>query len=232
MAWFIDDISVFVAPTLFTTADIFAILVISTFLCIIAAVTYKYTHTGISYSPSFVQTTVILGVIVSMIMLIIGNNIAKAFTLLGALSFIRFRNPVKETWDIGFIFFTMAIGMAVGTKFFTLAFIMTFFVCLLIIGMSKMKFGAEKQSDEMLKIIIPGTLDYEKAFQEVFKQHLSHFNLLNLEHLGTDKEALMEMTYLIRFKKTPASKTVFINELKKINPNNKISVFGTERLVY
>ena len=170
MAWFIDDISVFVAPTLFTTADIFAILVISTFLCIIAAVTYKYTHTGISYSPSFVQTTVILGVIVSMIMLII--------------------------------------------------------------GMSKMKFGAEKQSDEMLKIIIPGTLDYEKAFQEVFKQHLSHFNLLNLEHLGTDKEALIEMTYLIRFKKTPASKTVFINELKKINPNNKISVFGTERLVY
>jgi drug/metabolite transporter (DMT)-like permease len=50
--------------------------------------------------------------VVAVIMLIIGSNIARAFTLVGALSIIRFRNAVKETRDVGFIFFAMAIGMA------------------------------------------------------------------------------------------------------------------------
>ena len=232
MVWFIDNLSIFATTTTFTTADIFAILVISTILCFIAAMTYKYTHDGISYSPAFVQTIVILGVIVSMIMLIIGNNIAKAFTLLGALSFIRFRNAIKETRDVGAIFFIMAIGMAVGTSFFTLAFLMTFFVCLLIIGMNKMKFGSQKQSDEILKITLPSTSAHEKAFQDVFNQHLSHYNFLNMEETA-DKEALREITYLVSFKKTTsASKIALINDLKKINPHIKISLFGTERLVY
>ena len=49
-------------------------------------------------------------------MLIIGSNIARAFALVGALSIIRFRNAMKETRDVGFIFLIMAIGMAVGTE--------------------------------------------------------------------------------------------------------------------
>ena len=89
----------------FTTMDILAVLVLSTILCFIVALTYKYTHEGISYSPSFVQIIIVFGVLVSAILLIIGSNIARAFTLVGALSIIRFRNAIKDTRDVGFIFF-------------------------------------------------------------------------------------------------------------------------------
>ena len=66
-----------------------------------------------------------MGMIVSLIMLVVGSNIARAFALVGALSIIRFRNAIKETRDVGFIFFAMAIGMAIGTRFYSLAVVAT-----------------------------------------------------------------------------------------------------------
>lgn len=53
-------------------------------------------------------------------MCIVGSNVARAFTMAGALSIIRFRNNIKDTRDIGFIFFALAIGMAMGTQFYAL----------------------------------------------------------------------------------------------------------------
>jgi uncharacterized membrane protein YhiD involved in acid resistance len=234
MVWFIDNIELLGTPTnVFTTIDILTVLVISTVLCFIAALTYKYTHDGISYSPSFVQTTVIFGVIVSMIMMIIGSNIARAFTLVGALSIIRFRNAIKETRDVGFIFFMMTIGMAVGTRFFSLAFIMTLFVSLLVIGMNIFGFGSQKKNDEILKVIVPHELDYEQKFQHLFKKYLAHFQLLNIETLRDNGTDLTEITYVVRFKKSASSlKTSFIHDLKRVNLNNRVSLFGTEHLVY
>ena len=89
---------------------------ISFVLCVIVGLLYRATHRGVSYSQGFVITMVIVGVTVSVIMLIIGSNIARAFTLVGALSIIRFRNAIKDTRDVGFIFLSMAIGMACGTR--------------------------------------------------------------------------------------------------------------------
>jgi uncharacterized membrane protein YhiD involved in acid resistance len=234
MTWFIDSIEMIGSPTnVFTAVDIMTVLIMSTILCFIAALTYKYTHDGISYSSSFVQTTVVFGVIVSMIMLIIGSNIARAFTLVGALSIIRFRNAIKETRDVGFIFFMMAIGMAVGTRFFILAFLMTMFVCLLIIGMRMFGFASQKQNEEILKVIVPNTVDYEKVFATPFKKYLDHYNLLNIEHVSGEKTNLTEITYMVRFKKeTSSAKTAFIHDIKKIHVDNRVSLFGTEHLVY
>src|SRR3989338_1159225 len=150
MVWFIDSLELLGNPTnVFTTIDVLIILILSTILCIIAALTYKYTHEGISYSPSFVHTTIMFGVLVSAIMLIIGSNIARAFALVGTLSIIRFRNAIKDTRDVGFIFFMMTIGMAVGTRFYGLAIILTLFVCLLVIGLKWSNFASKKKQEEL-----------------------------------------------------------------------------------
>jgi hypothetical protein len=105
----------------FTLLDIILVMFISFALSLVVAAVYRYTHRGVSYSQSFVHTLVIMGTVVSLIMLIIGSNIARAFALVGALSIIRFRSAVKETRDVAFIFLAMAIGMAVGTRFYLLA---------------------------------------------------------------------------------------------------------------
>ena len=75
-------------------------LVISFFLGFVISLVYKKTHKGLSYSQSFVLTNIFLAVIVSMVIMIIGNNLARAFALVGALSIIRFRTVIKDTKDI------------------------------------------------------------------------------------------------------------------------------------
>jgi len=105
----------------FTVMDIALVLLLSFGLSLVVAWAYRFTHRGVSYSQSYVHTLVIMGTVIALIMLIIGSNIARAFALVGALSIIRFRNAMKETRDVGFIFLVMAIGMAVGTKFYLLA---------------------------------------------------------------------------------------------------------------
>src|SRR5690606_18277070 len=109
-----------------TFIDVAIALGLSFVLCLVIAWVYRYTHKGVSYSQQYVHTLVLMGTIVSLIMLIIGSNVARAFALVGALSIIRFRNAMKETRDVGFIFMAMAIGMAIGTRFFLLGTFATF----------------------------------------------------------------------------------------------------------
>ena len=230
MVWFIDKLDLIGSPTnVFGTIDIFTVLMLSTVLCFIAALTYRYTHEGISYSPSFVHTIIMFGVLVSTIMLIIGSNIARAFTLVGALSIIRFRNAIKDTRDVGFIFFMMTIGMAVGTRFYSLAFILTLFICLLVITMKFFDFASNKKQDELLKIYTPALVDYEKEFHRLFSEYVNYKKLINVESVECGESN--ELVYMVRFKKS-VSKTEFIRDIKRLNDKNRVSIFGTEHLVY
>jgi hypothetical protein len=116
----------------FSVTDVVICLLLSFVLSSAIGWVYQITHRGASYTQSFVQTLVLNGMVVSVIMMIVGSNIARAFALVGALSIIRFRNAVKETRDVGFIFFTMAIGMAIGTKFYLLAAVSALVISLII----------------------------------------------------------------------------------------------------
>src|SRR4030065_2705428 len=104
----------------FSVLDITVGLIGAFALTALVGLVYRITHRGVSYSQSYVQTLVLMGVVVALIMMIVGSNIARAFSLVGALSIIRFRNAVKETRDVGFIFLAMALGMSAGTGFSTL----------------------------------------------------------------------------------------------------------------
>ena len=56
-----------------------------------------------------------------MVVMVIGNNLARAFALVGAMSIIRFRTVVKDTKDTAFVFFALASGLAAGTSSYLLA---------------------------------------------------------------------------------------------------------------
>src|SRR5262245_66264308 len=86
-----------------TFLDVTFVLFLSFALSLGVSWVYRFTHRGVSYSQGYVHTLVIMTTAVSLIMLIIGSNIARAFALVGALSVIRFRNAVKESRDIGFM---------------------------------------------------------------------------------------------------------------------------------
>lgn len=81
---------------LFGLADVLLALVVSTILCLMLGYVYRRTHRGTSYSQSFLVTLFLMGITTAVVMMVIGSNIARAFSLVGALSIIRFRTAVKD----------------------------------------------------------------------------------------------------------------------------------------
>lgn len=102
-----------------TTTDVESIvlsLILAFVIGQLIAWVYQWTHSGMSYSRTFTQSLVLLTMIVSLVMFIIGDSIITAFGLIGALAIIRFRNVLKDTRDTTFIFFSLVLGMALGSQ--------------------------------------------------------------------------------------------------------------------
>lgn len=93
------------------------------------------------YSQSFVQTLIMVSVIVTSVMAIIGNDLARAFGLVGAVSIIRFRTKVKDPLDTAFLFSAITVGMANGLRLYGLSLATTLFISLLIYLLHRSGFG-------------------------------------------------------------------------------------------
>ena len=85
-------------------------------LMLVISTTYKRTYAGSSYSQDYVHTMIILRVVVTVIIMVVRGNNAVAFGMFAAFSIIRFRSTLPQSRDVGFIFFSMATGMAAGAR--------------------------------------------------------------------------------------------------------------------
>ena len=199
--------------------EILIALVLSFGLCLVLAYFYRQSHRGLSYSVSFVHAMVLLGVTVSIIMLIIGSNVARAFTLVGALSIIRFRNPIKDSRDVAFLFAAMATGMAVGTGFYLTAVVFTLFLSFAAYSMTRFSIGAVARREVLLKLHVPATLDYHTAFNEIFYRSLRENSLLSVETIRDG--ATVELVYSVEFR-TGADEGAFLAALRNLTQGGKV----------
>jgi uncharacterized membrane protein YhiD involved in acid resistance len=209
------------ATDVFGVSDVVFTIVLSFVLALVVALTYQRTYRGVSYTQSYVHTLIMMSMIVAIIMLIIGSNIARAFTLVGALSIIRFRNAVKDTRDVGYIFFAMAIGMATGTRFYLLATVSTLIISFILWGMANLNLFAKDVREQILKIRLPADMRYEELFERVFAQYLRRSNLIAVETVQAGTQT--ELVYGIELKQEEDAQ-VFIKELRELNDNNKVAL--------
>lgn len=207
----------------FSVLDVTLALTLSFALSAFIGWIYKITHRGASYTQSFVFTLVLNGMVTAVVMMIIGSNIARAFSLVGALSIIRFRNAIKETRDVGFIFLTMVIGMAVGTKFYLLAIIAAVVISLMILLMTRFNWYAREMSGQILRIQVPDGLPFDTMFDRLFVKYTSSSELISVDsaHGGL----LTELTYSIGLKK-PNQIQEFLAEIKRLNGNNQVALIA------
>jgi uncharacterized membrane protein YhiD involved in acid resistance len=77
---------------------------------------YGFTHRGLTYSRNMIHSMVLLCMIVAAVMMVVGDSVARAFGLVGALAIVRFRTVVRDARDTTFIFLALAIGIAVGVQ--------------------------------------------------------------------------------------------------------------------
>lgn len=205
----------------FSVSDVVFTIVLSFALSLVVAWIYKVTYKGVSYTQSYVHTLILMCMVVAIIMLIIGSNIARAFALVGALSIIRFRNAIKDTRDVGYIFFVMGVGMAVGTRFYLLAIISTISVCFILWGMVTLNLFAKDVREQILKVRLPGDMRYETLFNQVFSRYLKRFNLIAVETVQAGTQT--ELVYGVELKKSSEAQE-FMEALRRLNDNNRVSL--------
>ncbi|WP_016934605.1 DUF4956 domain-containing protein [Rhodococcus sp. R1101] len=205
----------------FTTFDIVVSLALSFVLSSVIAWVYRYTHKNVSYSQSYVQTLVVVGMVIALIMLVVGSNIARAFALVGALSVVRFRNAIKETRDVGFIFLVMAIGMTTGTRFYVLAIAATVAICLVLLIMNKFDWFKLDVQRQVVKVQVPPEPAYAATVEDVLIEHCNEYELVSTESVRAG--ALVELYYTARLKKGTSSNDL-ISALGAVNAGQRVTV--------
>jgi hypothetical protein len=139
-----------VVPTNYTAL---AIALLLAFVCGHAvAWTYMLTHSGLSYSRSYVNSLIVMPVIVALVMLILANNLVIAFGLLAIFAMVRFRSILRDTLDTAYVLAVIVIGLACGTMKFTSAIIGCAATLAIMIYFRLTAFGTRQRYDLILNL--------------------------------------------------------------------------------
>ena len=194
----------------------------------IIALTYFKTQEEENYQRSMAVTLLMLPIILSVIILFIGSNIARAFSLAGTLSIIRFRSAPGDPKDIGFIFFDIAAGLACGVGLFGYGALFVIILCVIMIISEKCRFFEGKATQKTLKITIPEDLNYDGAFDEILKKYTKKYSLTQIK--TTDLGSLFEISYSVTMENS-VNEQEFLNELRCRNGNLSIILSVAPKII-
>ncbi len=189
---------------------------------------YYMTHSGLSYSRSYVQSLILITVVVSLVMTVIGNNIITAFGLMGALALVRFRNVIKDTRDIAFIFCALVVGMAAGSHRYLTAILGTAILSLIIIYLFLTDFGSHEPHNGFLRFSLRGPLAPDHPVSDILQRFCGSFTLISVQDNGFGGPT--EYAYQILIRNTDQNEA-FVSELEKIEGIENINLTLQERLL-
>jgi len=204
-----------------TIGIVISVLFIALILGILLALMYMYTHLKEGYDRSFCVTLMLFPVIAAIIILLVSNNIARAFSLAGVFTLIRFRTTMTDTRDIMYVFTTVAIGLAVGLGYTGYAMVVTGFILAVMFFLHLIKFDQEKETKAKIKIIVPESLNFQHVFDPIFEKYLENFKLQKVK--TSDFGTTFELTYHINMKKDSNQKA-FLDAIRTKNGNLNISM--------
>ena len=208
-------------------AEALANLVVALFCGVIVAILYKATYKGISYSSGYVISIIMLTLITALVIMVIGNNLARAFGLVGAMSIIRFRTAVKDTQDIMFIFFALALGLACGSGAFAIAITGTLFIGTVIYVASFLNENSKVRREYLVQVIFKNANQPEEALHKTFSIFCKKHKLINIKKIGENDAQLTEYSYYVILKNMNKA-GLFASDLNKLEGVTKVNVFFDE----
>ena len=206
-----------VSADITVSGAVITMLVAIVFGAVIGLTYYKTQEEN--YQRSMAVTLLMLPIILSVIIMFVGSNIARAFSLAGTLSIIRFRSAPGDPKDIGFIFFDIAAGLACGVGLYGYGAIFVFALCVIMFCTEKFGFFEKKSVQKTLKITIPENLNYQGAFDEILSKYTKKYKLVKIK--TTDLGSLFELCYSV-IMDSEQDEQEFLNELRCRNGNLNI----------
>ncbi|WP_459557599.1 DUF4956 domain-containing protein [Lacunimicrobium album] len=196
LATSIDTDALLSLPTLITR------LVLSLVCGLTVAGSYRLTQGRMTTrSMSLMATLVLLTILIAMVTLAIGNSVARAFSLVGALSIVRFRTVVEDTRDTAFVIFAVAVGMAAGVGYFHVPLVGVPLITLAAyLFRPRDSFSFAETLERTLEVRIGLGRDINSLLEPTFRTHLAHWQLTSI---ATAKQGgAYDLTYHTRLLKS------------------------------
>lgn len=209
--------SLFSSTDAMTMGNYLICMLVSLALGALIAVCGMYKPT--TRSRSLTLSLVLLPVIVQTIIALVNGQVGAGIAVAGAFSLVRFRSAPASARDITSIFLAMAVGLANGMGYIGIAVVLTVVVLIVNFLLTAFGFGAAAQRERDLKIVIPESLNYTEALNDLFRKYTSRHELLSVK--TTNMGSLYKLSYHIELKH-PEREKEFIDAIRCRNGNLEI----------
>ena len=161
----------------------------------IAAI-YAWTYRGLSYSRALTQSLVVAGIVASMLMMAIGNSLARGIGIVGTLALIRFRTNLRDPMDMLFVFAAFGAGIAAGTGSYATGIIGTLAFIIVVSVLRFSSFGALREFDGVLRLQMPSSGEVESGLLDLLRRRCRRFALITLRDVaqGSAQERVYQIT--------------------------------------
>ncbi|HPE94486.1 MAG TPA: DUF4956 domain-containing protein [Bacillota bacterium] len=204
-----------------TMGNLFLVIGIS-FLCgIIIAGGYMLCRRKEGYQTSFILTILVMPVLTSMVIFFVGNKIARAFSIAGIFSIVRFRSMQTNPRDIAYIFFSVCTGLICGLGYVAYAVVVAVVLSVVMFLISLINFGEPKKKSMELKISVPEELNFDNVFDDIIKKYTLSYKLARIK--TSDYGSLYVLSYYVVMS-ADADTRALIDELRVKNGNMDIAL--------
>lgn len=197
-----------------TVFEALQVMIIALILSMVIFLTYKITFSGVMYNRKFNVSLVMLTLVTTMVMLVIGSDIALSLGMVGALSIVRFRTAIKDPRDTTYIFWSIGVGLSVGTGNYMVASIGSLFLLGVLSIFSFSGFGKE----DRYILIIRGSREKEEDIMRCVFNSFKGSQLRAKNSVGTN----MEIIYQIKIKNNEDKNIV--SDLYSIEGVNAVNI--------
>jgi hypothetical protein len=181
--------------------EVIANILMATFCGVIISFIYTLSQRSVSYSVTLVKSIIMLSMITAFVMMVVGDNLARAFGIVGIISIIRFRTPMQRAQDFMFIYFALAMGLSSGVGLYSVALVGTLLMGLIILVLSKINIGASLKRKFTLSISSVTYLDGEKQYTDILSRFCKKHKLMATNAVMKENASLIRFSYFVSLKK-------------------------------
>jgi hypothetical protein len=185
---------------------------------------YKLTHKGLNYESSFISTLALLAPIVTLVMFFIQGDLVLSLGLVGSLSIIRFRTPIKDTRDMVFLFWTIVVGLGLGTLNWTLSFISTIILSIIMLVFYKIRYGRKKHNEYILMVY--GQENFDESIIKDWQNKVDYDIRLRSREIEDNR---LRLVYEIRFNEKDIDQiNALVKTIQKQRNIEKVSLLSPQ----
>jgi len=204
--------------------DVLVSLCVSTVLGLLISQLYRGTHRGMNYEHTFMASLVLMAPIVTLVMLYVRGDLVLSLGLIGSLSIVRFRTAIKDTRDMIFLFWVIAVGLGSGTYNWSVVLISTLFIMVVVYVLYFIRYGHSENKDFILSLS-GQTPNPKQEINEIILRHTRNARMRSYE--VQDKN--WEIIYELSFGDDASGKSdEMIDELRSVSKIENISLLAPQ----